>query len=109
MSQKEVEEIKRLKRMLNLLVYTSSVVDILIFLATASTLAFHFSTERLLLPLNILLSLVVVLTIFLGFVFILMRHYQKIFFTFFEPIKLLDNFFRSLKKNKKYRYQYKPR
>ena len=108
MSQKEVEEIKRLKRILNLLVYTSSVIDILIFLATASTLAFHFSTEHLLLPLNILLSLVVILTILLGLIIVLMRHYQKIFFAFFEPIKMMDKFFKDLK-NKKHTYRYKPK
>lgn len=109
MSKSQVEEIKRLKRMINILVYTSAIIDILIFLATASTLAFNFSAEHLLLPLNILLSIVVVLTILLGLIIVLIRHYQKIFFAFFEPIRVVNKLLKELTKNKKHRYQYKPK
>jgi len=95
------ERVKRLKKILDILVYSSAIIDILIFLVTTYALFSHSSLEPMVLPLNILLSIIVILTIVMGALLIFLRHYEKIFS---EVSKTFQNFTK-----KKRKYHYKPR
>ena len=103
MSYLKFQRLKRLEKTLNVLVYTSAIIDILIFLVTTYTLISHSSLEHMILPLNILLSIVVVLTLILGAALLFTKHFENIIF------KITYGIPRALKNLNNKRYRYKPK
>jgi hypothetical protein len=97
-------KIRKMKKWMNVIAYFSLFLDIMIAVLTLLSIWQIGNPKEFLIPVEILLTIVVILSIGLGGMIIWLNHYEKIL----TGIVLFTNTFKSIKKNPpQSKYSYK--